>query len=228
MCVCVCTGAQVPGSGQLRLISPDRLCYTRHSLMTHARRVVSVLSQENERIVTVSPLSPILPPCCICCIYVFDSQDFVSFVVYDNKIEQNKPVAACGPLTCSDGCVVDHITVLYFDQPPFTTGLSDPCCRQGHEACRCNCPCEVCPGVTTIECACIPIDCCGRPVIFSHQEASCCCSCYISSMICGSYCNELRIRHAPCSMWNCRECFCCCCGDPCYLRCSNALTWPLT
>ena len=44
--------------------------------------------------------------------------------VYDNRLEQNNPIALFGPLTCSPLCVVDNILVQYYDKPPFTHGAT--------------------------------------------------------------------------------------------------------
>jgi hypothetical protein len=110
--------------------------------------------------------------------------------VYDNKIEKNIPYGICGPITCSDDCVKDNITVHYFDSAPFKTGLRDPCCQEN-------------------DCACIPMTCCGPPVIFSHEKQYCCGLCCCASR------EGVAIRSTPCSVWNCKTYIIC--GKPCYL-----------
>lgn len=111
--------------------------------------------------------------------------------VYDNKIEKNVPYGICGPITCSDDCVKDNITVHYFDSAPFKTGLRDPCCQEN-------------------DCACIPMTCCGPPVIFSHRKQYCC------GLCCCASCEGAAIRSTPCSVWNCKTYIIC--GKPCYLE----------
>jgi len=43
--------------------------------------------------------------------------------IYDNRLEQNNPIGTCGPFS-SASCVVDSITVQYFDKPPFVIGAT--------------------------------------------------------------------------------------------------------
>ena len=66
--------------------------------------------------------------------------------VWDNKIEQNYPIGMCGVCTPDDRCVMDHVTVIYFDKAPFRSGM---CCW------------------------CIPATCCGPPVVFSAEPMKC-------------------------------------------------------
>ena len=122
------------------------------------------------------------------------------------QIEKNEPYGLCGPATCSDACVSDFITVNYFDQAPFTTGLRDPCCQAS-------------------QFACIPMTCCGPPVIFSHETMCCCC---ISEANCKVCClvEGVTIKTSPCNCWGCKSYICF--GKPCYLEQSAALTYPLT
>ena len=218
--MCHDAGAQAVGSSRL-VLGPDRPCYTRRSFNTsaHGSQFVWVMKRGNGCICTVSANLTYHQSFFVCLpLYMrtvsstHNSQAVVSLLaVYDNRIEKNEPYGLCGPATCSDACVSDFITVNYFDQAPFTTGLRDPCCQAS-------------------QFACIPMTCCGPPVIFSHETICCCC---ISEANCKVCClvEGVTIKTSPCNCWGCKSC--CgipnpCCGKPCYLEQSAALTYPLT
>ncbi len=111
----------------------------------------------------------------------------------------NSPIAVCGPCTCSDDCVKDHISVQYYDGPPFTTGLRDPCCN-------------------TSDFACIPMTCCGPPVIFSYETKKC--------GISLAQCDGVAIYMSPCNVWNLKKWLIF--GKPCYMEYALPYTVPLT
>jgi len=58
-----------------------------------------------------------------------------------------------------------------------------------------------------------PCTCCGPPVIFAYKP-----KCFMID--CSDMCGQ-QIRYAPCNMYGCKECICCC--NPCYARCSVPL-----
>jgi hypothetical protein len=94
---------------------------------------------------------PFAPAPCVCCgCLVSDAQrERTYWTVYGNRAELNKPLA---PFLCmtQDICILDMITVMYFDKPVHRSGPAPP------------------------PCCCIPCTCCGPPVIFSHKPKCCC------------------------------------------------------
>lgn len=89
----------------------------------------------------------------------------------------------------------------YFDGPPFVTGLRDPCCNAS-------------------DFACIPMTCCGPPVIFSFEKKMCC------GLISLAQCDGVSIYMSPCNMWNLKKWLVC--GKPCYMEYAMPYTVPLT
>ena len=96
---------------------------------------------------------PFAPAPCVCCgCFVPDSlRERTYWHVYGNRSEWNRPIA---PFCCftMEICIVDMISVYYFDKPPHRSG-------------PCPCPC----------CCCIPLACCGSPVMFVSKPKCCCC-----------------------------------------------------
>lgn len=113
--------------------------------------------------------------------------------VYDNRMEANFPVGACGPCTCNDQCVIDQVSTTFFDRVPFRSGVG---------------------------CKCIPMTCCGPPVLFS-LEPKCCMGCVSMAK-----CYGVPIMASPCNLWGCRSYVCI--GKPCYLKYAYDLTGPLS
>lgn len=83
---------------------------------------------------------------CCACLYPQSLKKRQYARLYENKIEWNVPVA---PFCCftTNTCILDWISVNYYDRPPVSAGM---CCY------------------------CIPAVCCGPPVIFG-KKPSCCC-----------------------------------------------------
>eukprot|EP00656_Telonema_subtile_P037806 TRINITY_DN4218_c0_g1_i1.p1 TRINITY_DN4218_c0_g1~~TRINITY_DN4218_c0_g1_i1.p1 ORF type:complete len:256 (-),score=64.00 TRINITY_DN4218_c0_g1_i1:247-1014(-) len=77
--------------------------------------------------------------------------------VSNNRFESNTPYVLCGPCTCSELCLTDNVTTIYYDQQPFRSGLSCGCCP--------------------------PMTCCGPPVIFVGNAK--CCFCIDTTDLCG-------------------------------------------
>jgi len=125
------------------------------------------------------------PAACVCygCL-VPDSQKKRTFVhAYNNKIMTNFPLSPCCCLLDDEKCMVDMPFVSFYDKPPARVGM---CCY------------------------CIPLTCCGPPVIFSFKPKCCCMD---MDECCGT-----QIKAAPC---NCFGLKCCLCfGNPCYVNCS--------
>lgn len=113
--------------------------------------------------------------------------------VYDNRMEANFPIGACGPCTCNDQCVVDQVSTTFFDRVPFRSGVA---------------------------CMCIPMTCCGPPVLFS-KEPKCC-----AGLVSTAKCYGVPILASPCNLWGCKEWICI--GKPCYLRYAYDVTGPLS
>lgn len=100
--------------------------------------------------------------------------------VYDNRLEYNFPIALCGVMTPDSKCVMDRVTVIYFDKQPVSAGL---CCY------------------------CIPMTCCGPPVIYSMEEKFCC------NMISCEPFKGVPVYAAPCDFFGVKQKICC--GEPC-------------
>ena len=89
-------------------------------------------------------------PCpCVCCMCCTNSsqQARTYFQIWDNRIEANYPCAIFGCMTCGESCVIDRISVKYFDRPPIRTG--NICC-------------------------CIPARCFGGPPVIYNRIPTCC------------------------------------------------------
>jgi hypothetical protein len=103
--------------------------------------------------------------------------------VYENRIETNEPLA---PFLCltMDICLIDNAYTAYYDKPPFRVGpCAPPCC-------------------------CVPLTCCGPPVIFSFKPVVCCVGCG----------NTLgtQLFASPCNCFGFKSYLCC--GNPCYVN----------
>lgn len=104
--------------------------------------------------------------------------------VYDNRLEYNFPFALCCICTPDGRCVADRVTVVYFDKQPISAGLC---------------------------CFCIPMTCCGPPVIYSKEERFC------YNMISCEKCKGVPIYAAPCNFFGLKQYVCC--GEPCCKSC---------
>merc|ERR1719352_825124 len=87
-----------------------------------------------------------MPCVCLTCCANTIQQGRTYTRVYDNRFEQNKPFAVCGVCTPLEICIIDFVTVRYFDKAP---NRADVCCF------------------------CIPFTCCGQPRIFSLTPKCC-------------------------------------------------------
>eukprot|EP00657_Telonema_sp_P-1_P012908 TRINITY_DN97_c0_g1_i1.p1 TRINITY_DN97_c0_g1~~TRINITY_DN97_c0_g1_i1.p1 ORF type:complete len:244 (-),score=51.60 TRINITY_DN97_c0_g1_i1:125-856(-) len=145
------------------------------------------MSQGGEKILARAEFQDFAPACCVCCSCCV--RDIVRKRMYafvgENRLEMNIPIGTCGCLTSSDYCVFDRIFVYYFDKQP-------------HRSATCTC----CSFPT-----CIPLTCCGPPVIYGKRGCECCCG---ESL--------LAAQHNCCG---CKRCLCC--GSPCYEDCGFPL-----
>ena len=92
------------------------------------------------------------------------------------------PLAPC--LCCTQEiCLFDMVSVSYFDRQPTRSGM---CCM------------------------CIPLICCGPPVIFASTPR---CLCIDLSQFCGQ-----QVKAAPANLFGLKQGICCC--NPCYVNCS--------
>ena len=86
------------------------------------------------------------PISCLNCI-VPPSQKARTFLrAYDNRLEMNTVKAPCVCFFDDEMYMKDAPTMMFFDKPPFRSGLCEPC-------------------------FCIPCTCCGPPVLFAHKPA---------------------------------------------------------
>ena len=145
------------------------------------------IAVENPAVMGEAEFQDFAPCPCVCCGCCVSKalQERTYARVYENRLERNYPVAPCGPCT-QEICIIDCVSTLYYDRPPTRSGM---CCW------------------------CIPITCCGPPVIFSSTPR---CLCLDLSGCCGQ-----EIRAAPCNLYGCKICLCC--GNPCYTTCSYPL-----
>lgn len=145
---------------------------------------------------TIQPRDPTLiaeaefqewaPLPCVCnkpCISTFQQQRMYARV-YDSKYEINMPIAPLGCCTVNENCIHDWTTVMYFDRQP----VRSPMC-----------------------CFCIPLNCCGPPVIFTKHPKCCCCIDFTP-------CIGEALMVSPCSCCNLKAYLCC--GEPCYVTCA--------
>jgi len=120
-------------------------------------------------------------PCiCLACFNSSVAQRRMYARVYDGYYEENIPAALCYCLTCSEVCVVDRIGKAFFDRKPTRTGMV---------------------------CYCIPVTCCGPPVIYVRNPH--CCGCIPIQSCAGEY-----ITRAPANCHNAQWFICC--GWRCY------------
>ena len=83
---------------------------------------------------------------------------------YENRLEMNFPYAPACCFLNDERYMVDQTTVLYYDKPPFRTGLCIlPCPFAMMNGCNPTCQCPV------------PVTSCGRPVVFSYDPTCCFC-----------------------------------------------------
>ena len=131
-------------------------------------------------------------PCgCVCLgCFVPEAQKKRTFLfAYDNKAMHNKVRAPLCCLSIDERCLSDMVTVFFYDKPPFTTG--NYCC--------------------------IPLFCCGPPVMYSYNPKCCCCD--------WTPCYGSQILAAPCNWYGLKMCICC--GNPCYTCCAVPLVGSL-
>ena len=79
---------------------------------------------------------------CLDCLLPGDVKSRQYAYIWDNKLELNYPFGIFGCLTCSEKCVTDRVSTIYFDRSPIRTGMT---------------------------CYVIPTTCCGPPVIFAKE-----------------------------------------------------------
>ena len=131
-------------------------------------------------------------PCVCVCLgcFVPEAQKKRTFLfAYDNKAMLNKVRAPLCCLSIDERCLSDMVTVFFYDKPPFTTG--NYCC--------------------------IPLFCCGPPVMYSYNPKCCCCD--------WTPCYGSQILAAPCNCYGLKMCICC--GNPCYTCCAVPLVGSL-
>ena len=129
------------------------------------------------------------PASCVCLGYFVSSyqQGRTYLRVWDNRMEINFPLAPFGCCTANELCVTDIISTVYFDRSPFRSGMI---------------------------CFCIPITCCGPPVIFVKKPAMACCDL-------SPYFGQ-TLMAAPCNVWGLRQY--CIFGEPCYMQCAYPIS----
>ena len=125
------------------------------------------------------------PASCICfgCFNSSYQQGRTYLRIYDNRLEMNFPLAPFGCFTCNELCVTDMVQTVYFDRQPFRSGMA---------------------------CFCVPLTCCGPPVIFLKKPAFLC-------VDLSPYCGQ-QLMAAPCNVWGCKQNIIF--GEPCYLQCA--------
>lgn len=99
--------------------------------------------------------------------------------MYENKIEINKPHA---PFLClsTEICLADNVSTYYFDRAPTRSGIAYYC---------------------------IPVTCCGPPVIYVENPKCFC-------MDLAPYQGQ-KIMASPCNLFGAKTYICC--GNPCYM-----------
>lgn len=103
---------------------------------------------ENPTAYAKAKYMPFAPASCVChqCFTSEGGQKRTYAIMYDSKLEINRPLEPC--MCCStEQCIVDRVQSMYLDKPPFRSGMC---------------------------CVCVPCTCCGPPVIFSKTPKCCC------------------------------------------------------
>ena len=131
-------------------------------------------------------------PCdCVCLgCFVPEAQKKRTFLfAYDNKAMLNKVRAPLCCLMNDEACLSDVVSVFFYDKPPFTTGNF----------------------------LCIPLTCCGPPVISSYNPKFLCIDC--------APCVGSQILVSPCNCYGLKSYIIC--GNPCYTKCACPLVGSL-
>jgi len=132
--------------------------------------------------------APCVAVCFGCC--VPEAQKKRTFLnAYDNKAMYNKVWAPLLCLTDDEKCMTDQVAVFFYDKPPFRTGML----------------------------LCIPLTCCGPPVIFSNTPKFLCIDC--------APCFGSQVMVAPFNCFGLKAYLCC--GNPCYTQCAYPLVGSL-
>ena len=132
--------------------------------------------------------APCVAVCFGCC--VPEAQKKRTFLnAYDNKAMYNKVWAPLLCLTDDEKCMTDQVSVYFYDKPPFRTGML----------------------------LCIPLTCCGPPVIFSNTPKFLCIDC--------APCFGSQVMVAPFNCFGLKAYLCC--GNPCYTQCAYPLVGSL-
>jgi hypothetical protein len=89
-----------------------------------------------------------MPCSCYECCAITMQQQRTYARVYESKYEINTAIAPMGMCTVNENCIVDWLTISYFDRQPTRSAMC---------------------------CFCIPLNCCGNPKIYSKTPYCCCC-----------------------------------------------------
>lgn len=155
------------------------------SLTATSHSTSLLIGEDTAQLVAKAQFHDFAPAPCVCygC-FIPEAQKKRTFVAaYTNKYMTNYALSPCCCFCDDEKCMVDMPFISFYDKPPTRVGMC---------------------------CFCIPLTCCGPPVIFSFKPK---CLCMDMDECCGT-----QIKAAPC---NCFGLKCCLCfGNPCYTACS--------